>query len=76
MILKGKVKPLTQHFAGGLTQTWPLKFMLVFDFYETFKRLSGPILESKGMRAIFRKRAKNGNIFENLGKNIQNLKIF
>ena len=46
----------------------------------------GLILESKGMRAIFLekeqnkgkrmlKRAKKGKIFENLDKNIQNLKI-
>ena len=45
-------------------------------------RQSGPILESKGMRVIFQKkgqkRSKNvkGKIFENLGKNVQNLKIF
>ena len=32
-----------------------------------------PILESKGMRAIFQKK---GKIFENLGKYVQNLKIF
>ena len=42
--------------------------------------LAGPILESKGMHEIFQKkdktRAKKGNIFENLGKNVQNLKIF
>ena len=40
----------------------------------------GPRVESKGMRAIFQKkgkeRAKKGKIFENLGKNVQNLKIF
>ena len=46
----------------------------------------GPILERKGMRAIFQKKGKKwqkmlkkdkkGKIFENLGKNIQNLKIF
>ena len=48
------------------------------SFIELGKYLlnAGPILESKGMHAIFRKRAKKGNIFENLGKNIQNLKIF
>ena len=28
-----------QHFAGGLTQVWPLKFMLVFVFHETFQWL-------------------------------------
>ena len=44
--------------------------------------ISGPILESKGMRAIFQKkgkkmlRAKKGKIFENFDKNVQNLKIF
>ena len=41
---------------------------------------TGPILESKGMHAIFQKKgkkmAKKDKIFENLGKNIQNLKIF
>ena len=36
----------------------------------------GPILESKDMRAMFRKRAKKGEMFENLGENVQNLKIF
>ena len=34
---------------------------------------SEPILERKGMRVIFQKKDK---IFENLGKNVQNLKIF
>ena len=43
--------------------------------------LAGPILESKGMRGIFQektgqKSAKKGKIFENLGKNAQNLIIF
>ena len=37
---------------------------------------SGPILESKGMRAIFQKRAKNGKISGNLDKKVQNFKIF
>ena len=42
----------------------------------------GPILENKGMCRIFQKkkyiqkRAKKCKIFKNLGKNIQNLKIF
>ena len=49
-----------------------------------------PVLESKGMRSIFQKKGKNGQkkankcqkrakkakIFQNLGKNVQNLKIF
>ena len=52
----------------------------------TLVSLSGPIIEGKGMRTIFRKRerkgqkmlkkAKKSKIFENLGKNVQNLKIF
>ena len=49
---------------------------------------SGTILESKGMHVIFqkkgkkkgqkdvKKRAKKGKIFQNLGKNLQNLKVF
>ena len=45
------------------------------DRCEKIKSLTGPILESKGMRAIFqkkdKKRAKKGKIFENLGKNVQ-----
>ena len=36
-------------------------------------QLSGPILESKGMGVTFQKK---GKIFESLGKNRQNLKIF
>ena len=36
----------------------------------------GLILESKGMSAIFKKRAKKGKIFETFGKNVQNSKIF
>ena len=38
------------------------------------------MLESKGMGAIFQKKGKEmlktGEIFENLGKNVQNLRIF
>ena len=45
-----------------------------------WKKIPGPILESKGMHAMFQKKAKKkgqkGNIFENLGQNMQNLKIF
>ena len=41
---------------------------------------SWPVLESKGMRAIFQKKGKKilkkRKIFENLSKNMQNLKIF
>ena len=40
----------------------------------------GAILECKGLCAIFqktgKKRAKRAKIFENLGKNVQNLKTF
>ena len=42
--------------------------------------LAGAILESKGKRVIFQKKGKEmlekSNIFENLGKNMQNLKTF
>ena len=43
--------------------------------------MSGPILGSKGMRAIFqkkglKKRTKKGKILKKLGKNVQNLEIF
>ena len=41
--------------------------------------IAGHTLERTGMHAIFSgkgQKAKNGKIFENLGKNIQNLKIF
>ena len=37
-----------------------------------FMIVSRPILESKSMRVIFKKRVKKGKIFENLGKNGQN----
>ena len=41
---------------------------------------TGRILEGKGMGAIFQKKGKeilkDRKIFENLGKNVQNLKIF
>ena len=50
--------------------------LLHFHYFVT----AGPILESKGMRVIFqRKEQKNfkkGKIFENLGKNIQNFKVY
>ena len=60
----------------------------MFSSHKLFKyyQQSGIILESKGMRVIFQKkakneqkilkRAKNGEVFEDLGKNTQNLKIF
>ena len=42
--------------------------------------MSGPILERKGTHATFqkkgKKRAKEGKISDNLGKNVQSLKIF
>ena len=44
---------------------------------EHFTTLTGPILESKGMRVIFQKKGKKkGKIFENLGKNVPNLETF
>ena len=55
----------------------------IWDFdkkEEILTKRSGPILESKGMRAIFqrkgKKKAKKDKIFETLRKNVQNLKIF
>ena len=42
----------------------------------TFLILSRSILESKGCVRLFRKSAKKVKIFEHLGKNVQNLKIF
>ena len=48
--------------------------------YQNMHVNAGPILESKGIHAIFqkkgRKKAKIGKIFENLGKNVHNFKIF
>ena len=42
--------------------------------------ITGPILESKGMGAIFQKKCKKmlkrGKIFENFCKNVPNLNIF
>ena len=55
----------------------------VISFSEINLVISGPILESQGMHAIFQKNGekggemlKKGKIFENLGKNVQNSKIF
>ena len=45
-------------------------------YFGQIGHLAGPILESKDMCAIFQKKDKKGKIFENLGKNVQNLKIF
>ena len=47
----------------------------------TFNRLPKAILEIKGMHIIFQKKKgkkmlKKGKIFGNLGKNVQDLKIF
>ena len=45
-----------------------------------FELCLGPILESKGMHAVFWKKGKNifrkGKVFKNLGKIVQNLKVF
>ena len=42
--------------------------------------VSGPVIESKGMGTNFQKKSQemleNDTIFENLGNNVQNLKIF
>ena len=62
--------------------------MDVFSSHKLLKyyQQSGLILESKGIRVIFQKkakneqnilkRAKNGEVFEDLGKSTQNWKIF
>ena len=47
--------------------------ILVVHQREYQPNVAGPILGSKGMHGIFQKK---GKIFENLGKNVQNLKIF
>ena len=48
-----------------------------FRIILTFKyNSSGPILESKGMRVIFQKKGKKGQICETLGRNVQKSKIF
>ena len=55
------------------------------DLHSSIFRLNtpGPVLKSKGMPAIFQKKdkkilkkGKKRKIFENLGKNMQNMKIF
>ena len=52
--------------------------IIVIVFFAVY--IPGPHLKSKGLRAIFQKNGKkitiNGKIFENLSKNVQNLKIF
>ena len=54
------------------------QFQIPLSFMNT--KLTGPILESKGMCAIFqikgKKKGKKGKIIKNLGKNVQNLKYF
>ena len=54
---------------------------ITFIIYEKILPVSGLILEINGMHAIFQKecgnkKPKKGKIFKNLGKNVQNLKIF
>ena len=55
------------------------KIYKTIEFF-TYFHYSEPILESKGMRAIFQKKGKKffkkDKIFKNLGKNVQNFKIF
>ena len=43
-----------------------------------WRNITGSILESKGMCGIFQKKGqkKKGEILENVGKNVQNMKIF
>ena len=63
----------------------PFVQMLFFRFSEllSVSKITGPILESKGMHVIFQKKGKKGQknvkkgkkgkIFQNLGKNVQNI---
>ena len=59
------------------------KYFHLHHFQTKLMNISGPILESKDMCAIFQKKGrkmlkttKKGKTFENLGKNVLNLKIF
>ena len=48
----------------------------LYLLWSILRPVTGPALESKGMRAIFQKKGEKGKMFENLGKDVQNLKIF
>ena len=71
----------------GKAQVAPLKYITILKMELVAATLSvkislmsGPVLESMGRQTIFHKKdqksAKKGKIFENLGKNAQNFKIF
>ena len=65
----------------GYVSHMPLSVAISHSFVKAITfNMTGSILESKGMRAIFqkkgKKKGKKGKIIENWGKNIQNLKIF
>ena len=49
---------------------------ILFLILKVVEIYAGPILERKGMGAVFQRKGKKGKIFENLGKNARNLKIF
>ena len=57
-----------------------VSLLLILNIFATYVVIAGPILESKGKGAIFQKKGKEmlkkGKIFDDLGKNVQNLKIF
>ena len=66
-----------------MTFSFPVTLVsIVLDRHHTeilliFTIFAGPTLETKGIRAMFQKKGKKwGEIFENLDKNVQNLKIF
>ena len=61
------LKMLRKLCSLGRLQSYRKKFVHGKDVHP------GPILESKGICAIFQKK---GKIFENLGKNVKKLKIF
>ena len=48
---------------------------ILFLILKVVEIYAGPILERKGMGAVFQRKGKKGKIFENLGKNARNLKI-
>ena len=51
------------------------RFSELLSVSKCFCQITGPILESKGMRVIFRKRPKKSEVVKNMGKNVKNLKI-
>ena len=59
------------HSINNSTFPEQLKWADVKPVFKKNLTYSGPILENKGTRAIFQKRANNGKTSENLGKKVQ-----